>query len=189
MNKKLTLFGSLLIMGMVLADFVTTPIYFTIPTATSFTVFTISTGVSVASGNSAPYPQTENYYFNSSTGYTELQTVCITGDSSNCQNGMGKPAFRYRNTGTVNISIFEMYNATLPTGVLSCVNSSKPTGCGGTTISTCVLGNLNSSKWATIGSQLGVDSPCYEKNATIYANFSGASGGTTAIGLTHNATN
>jgi hypothetical protein len=187
MNKKLALFGSLFLIGIAVADFVSTPIYFTIPTSTSFTVFTISS--SQSSGTGTPYPQTENYYFNSSTGYTELKTVCITGDTSNCQSGMGKPAFRYRNTGTVNISIFEMYNATLPTGVLSCVNSSKPTGCGGTTQAACVMGNLNSTQWVTIGTQLGIDSPCFEKNATIYANFSGATGGTTAIGLTHNATN
>jgi hypothetical protein len=186
MNKKLALFGSLFLIGMVMADFVTTPIYFTIPSTNSFTVFTISSNT--ASGSSAPYPQSENYYFNSSTGYSQLVNVCISGGAA-CQNASQAPAFRYRNTGTTNISIFLEYNATLPTGVLSCVNSTKPTGCGGTTIPSCSMGNLNSSLWATIATQIGVDSPCYERNATIYANFSGATAGTTAIGLTHNATN
>jgi hypothetical protein len=189
MNKNIVGFLTILIMaGIVVADYVQTPIYFSVPTQIAFTVFTISNSQTSQTSGTAPYPLTELYYFNSTNGYTELKTVCITGDNSNCQSGPGKPAFRYRNTGTVNISIFQMYNATLPTGVLSCVNSTKPTGCGGTTIATCNMGNLNSTIWATIGTQLSAETPCFEKNATIYANFSAVVGGTYVVGLTHNST-
>src|SRR4030067_1188660 len=108
MKQRMIGLGLLMLAASIVADFVQTPVYFTRPSTTSFTVCTLSgSQTSVTGGN---YPLTENYYFNTSSGYDELVKVCRTGDTSDCMTELNsKPAFRFRNTGNTNIRINMMF--------------------------------------------------------------------------------
>jgi len=189
MKQRMIGLGLFLLAAMVVADFVQTPVYFTRPSTTSFTVFTLSGSQTSVTGGT--YPLTENYYFNTSSGYDTLVKVCRTGDTSDCMTELSsKPAFRFRNTGNSNIRINMMFNASLPSGVLVCSNTTKAANCGTDTISLCSLtgsGNVNSSTWFFAGN-ISSNTPCFDLNASLYANFTDMAAGTTVVGLTHNST-
>ncbi|MFH1442687.1 MAG: hypothetical protein ABIG96_01515 [Candidatus Micrarchaeota archaeon] len=143
----------------------------------SFTVFTLGAGKSnsTTSDPSVSNP-TEAYFFNATSAYHALVVPCASADGiTDCQSGMGWPAYEILNTGTSTFDFYMHLNASLAgTGVRTCANSS---GTGGVTntVSVCDLsgeGNWNST-WALWGTVPQSD----RLNITIYANFTAAGAG------------
>ena len=93
----------------------------------------------------------------------------------------------YKNTGNVNISMFYIFNATLPSGVVVGVNSTV-TGTGNNAVVHTALYPVNSTENVTVFNQLNTSSNQYI-NVTLYANFTSVTGGVRQNLLTHNATN
>lgn len=145
--------------------------------STSFTVFTLGGGGNQTSSFTSLMNFTESYFFNSTNRWAELVPPCAGADgTTNCQTGMALPAFRVRNTGTSNNTIWLNISSSLSAASIQlCANSSAPSGCGTGVVGTCAFtgeGNLNASAWLKIISNLGTNSVCYDANITVYANFS-----------------
>jgi hypothetical protein len=192
-------------LGLVAADYVQTTFFFAVPSTNTFSVTWLDGG----SNNSASaYPPTNVgsvYWFNSSTGNSQMVQPCIgaiaySSSSVVCQNGASLRPFAYiTNTGTVTSAYYMEWNATLPTGVTTCANGSKRDSSGSHTVnaepcittrlgSASAAGNLNNSAWYALASGVTPTAPNNAVNVTIYANFSGVSGGVTGVGLYMNST-
>ncbi len=151
-----------------------------IASTNTFTVFTLgaaNTNFTTSIG-SLPANHTEGYFFNTTDPYAQLVVPCANADAAtDCQNGMAVPAYRVRNTGNSNITIWMNLSSSLSaSNIQLCGNSSVSAGCPTTVVPNCDLtgeGNINASVWFKIADNLGQDSVCYEVNATIYGNFSG----------------
>ncbi|MBI5225457.1 hypothetical protein HY989_06320 [Candidatus Micrarchaeota archaeon] len=144
----------------------------------SFTVFTLGAAGTNFTTSSETFPgnATENYFFNTTNPNSKLLVPCATASLTNCQNGMGLPAYRIRNTGNINGTIWANLSSSLSgTGIVFCANSTAPAGCGTTSLNPiCDLtgeGNLNASAWLKVGGNIGQDSPCFDVNVSLYANY------------------
>ena len=151
----------------------------------SFTVFTLgSAGTNFTTGSEAfPGNATEGYFFNTTNPNSQLLVPCATASQTNCQNGMDLPAYRIRNTGTINGTIWANLSSSLSgTGITFCANSTAPAGCGTTSLNPiCDLsgqGNLNASAWLKVAGNIGQNSPCFDVNVSLYANFTNVAAGT-----------
>lgn len=174
METKFKIFGlALLILAVpAMADFVSTTLVLSFDSVISFQVFTLgNSGTNFTNSmTTSPGNFTEAYFFNSSNPTASLVVPCSNADSTSCQSGMGRPAYRYRSTGNINTTVWLKLNSD-PTSITLGGNSSKPTGCTAGTDYTFVAGNINSTSWAQFASQIGTNAPCYEVNITMYANY------------------
>ncbi len=182
--SKSFLFFITVIAVLAVAAFVQTTVQFFVPISVSFTVFTLGGGGNFTTSKAALGGNyTEVYYFNTTSIYAEMVVPCADADgATNCQSGPNTPAYRIRNTGNVNLTFtMNLSSALTGSGVNLCANSTKPTGCPQNVIGPCVLsgqGNLNASSWLDISANVGLNTPCFETNVTLYANFSAATPGT-----------
>lgn len=191
MNKQMkwSFLMGLAVMGLAAADFVNSQIIFSFDAQTSFMVFTLAnSGTNFTNSmTTSPGNSTEAYFFNSTNPTAALLVPCSNADSTSCQAGMGRPAYRYRSTGNINTSVWLKLDSD-PTGITIGANSSENTACSTGVLLPYASGNLNSSKWALAGTQVGINSPCYDLNITMYATFSTPPAGTQIKTLTINST-
>jgi hypothetical protein len=192
MKLNMKILGLLLIScaAFVIADYAQTTIYFAVPSTTSFTNAYLDGGTN-SSGSFPPSIVGASYYFNSSTGYSELIQPCIGGtawgsSTTTCQSGVARPAIITTNTGTVAQDFWYEYNTGIPTGWLTCINGTKRLTADSTVVkSTCLMGDLNATGWAKVGLAVAAGKAI---NVTIYANASNAAGGTNSVTLYTNST-
>ncbi|MEK6954677.1 MAG: hypothetical protein AABX01_06710 [Candidatus Micrarchaeota archaeon] len=180
-------FSVLLVIGMMAviaaAQFVQTTVIFSVDVSTTFTVFTLgSTYANFTTSKSALIGNyTESYYFNTTNAYAELVQPCSNVDRTSCQDGWNFPAYRIRNTGNVNISVVMNLSTALPATIKLCANSTKAVGCPQSVIAVCDLtsgaGNLNATWWMNITQNVGLNTPCFDTNVSLYANYTGATVG------------
>ncbi|MFH1106839.1 MAG: hypothetical protein V1787_03000 [Candidatus Micrarchaeota archaeon] len=170
------------------AEFGQTTVYFNVPISTSFTVTLPESTEANASGATAPpgAPATADLNFSSLTGTeTHLQPCLTAAWGSACQTGPAVPIFSYKNTGTVNISMYIMFNTTLPIGVTVGINSTK-SGTGNNAVVHSDLYDVNNSEWAAVFEDLNISAGMVV-NVTLYANFSNVNGFSARL-LSHNST-
>ena len=178
--------------AMPLAEFSQTTVYFNVPVRTSFTVTFPQSTVTNASGTTPPWnsPATADINFTAPGGAssgTHIEPCLVTAFGATCQAGPTVPIFSYKNTGTVNITMWLMFNATaLPTGVVVGVNSTA-SGTGNNAVVHAALYGVNNSAWAQAFSQLNMSGNQYA-NVTLYANFTNVVGGVYVNLLAHNST-
>lgn len=193
-NNKLALFV-LAFAGLAVADYAQTTITFAVPSTTTFTNTYLDGGSNSSEGAFPPTTVGASYFFNSTTGWSELIQPCINGiayssSSVRCQAGVARPAIKTANTGTVTQKFYYKFDAAIPTGVLTCINGSKAESAGSQVVkSGCLLGDLNDTAWAIVATGvLPPPSTSSAINVTIYANFTAVAGQTTARTLYTNST-
>jgi hypothetical protein len=187
LSKSMKLMG-LVIIGVLasaaIAAFVQTTVVFSVDVSTTFTVFTLgSTYANFTTSKSALVGNyTESYYFNTTSQYAEWVQPCSNVDRTSCQDGWTFPAYRIRNTGNVNISVVMNLSTALPATIKLCANATKATGCPQSVVSVCDIssgaGNLNATWWMNITQNIGTNTPCFDTNVSLYANYTG-----TTVGL------
>ncbi len=174
------------------AEFAQTTVYFNVPARTSFTVTLPLSTQTNASGTTAPWssPATADINFSLASGSasgTHIQPCLTTAFGGACQTGPLVPIFSYKNTGTVNITMWMQFNESLPTGVVVGVNSTRNTTTGDNFVVHAALYDVNNTGWAQAFSQLNTSSNQFA-NVTMYANFTSVYGGLYVKLLAHNST-
>jgi hypothetical protein len=179
--------------AMPLAEFAQTTVYFNVPVKTSFTVTLPLSLETNASGTTAPWSSEAtadiNFTATDFSGTQKMIEPCLTtAFGGACQIGADTvPIFMYKNTGTVNISMYLKFNATaLPAGVVVGVNSSKQ-GTGNNAVVHVGLYDVNNSDWAEAFQMLNISANQFI-NVTLYANFTNVYGGVYLRLLAHNST-
>jgi len=155
-----------------------TTVYFNVPETLSFTV-TLPSYAANTSNTTEPAgaPVTVNIEFNATTGDSNAQP-CIQAGAATCQTGATLPIFQYDNTGNANMTIQLRFSSALPSGITVCVNSTaQGTGNQATHHTACY--DVNNSLWAIVVQNLS-STGSNLTNATLYANFSGISPGTSS---------
>ncbi|MFH0972122.1 MAG: hypothetical protein V1835_06170 [Candidatus Micrarchaeota archaeon] len=157
----------------VYADYAETAVYFTVPIEISFTVTLPGPEVYTSNTTYHTTGPTSDIWFNSSSSsnFTAIQPCVFPG--TNCQND-ANPIFQYDNTGTVPITIYLKFNASLPSGVNLLMNSSVAgTGNGGTAHAELIP--LNDTEWAPVVLDLSFEGT-NTSGAWLFANFTVYSG-------------
>ena len=149
------------------------PVYFSVPVSISFTL-TLPGVASNTSDATEPGPQTDDIYFNATTGDDKDINAArgLGASGTSVQDAAsGRPILRFKNTGTVNISIGVKWNATPSAeyGVYANIsfplNSSGTAATNKTAISTTILRFVDNLP------------PNNYTDVFLWANFTGAAGG------------
>lgn len=195
MNKmKMALLGLLGFAGIVIADYAQTTFWFAIPSATTFTNSYLDGGSNTSEGSFPPATAGASYFFNSSTGYGWWIQPCINGiafsDNIRCQRGVERPAIVTTSTGTVSMDFWYKWDSAIPSGWNTCINGTGRLSADSLTVKAgCSVvgatGDLNATSWARVGIGIPAGKAI---NVTVYANASGAAGGTTSKTLYTNTT-
>jgi len=168
----------LLTMAFAAPQYAQTTVYFNVPETMSFTVTLPSYSANTSNTTEpAGAPVTVNIEFNATTGDSNAQP-CVQAGAATCQTGATLPIFQYDNTGNANMTIQLRFGSALATGITVCVNSTaQGTGNQATHHTACY--DVNNSLWAIVVQNLS-STGSNLTNATLYANFSGISAGTSS---------
>lgn len=163
-------------------------VYFSVPTTISFTVSMPGAASNLSSTAVEPGGQTDDIYFNASTGNDKhvaagrnraaAANTSIQVETSNI------PILQFKNTGTVNITMGIRWNNTPAAEYLVYANSSIPIAGGAASAITDNTAITSTTQVLATAVQ-----PSGLVNIYLYANFTGAVGGTsTAYQLLYNST-
>lgn len=152
------------------------PVYFSVPVSISFTL-TLPGVASNTSQATAPGAQTDDIYFNATTGDSKDVNAArgLGASGTDVQDAdSGRPILQFKNTGTVNISIGIAWNTTPAAEYEVYANISFPANSSGTaaanksTISTTILRFVDDLP------------PNNYTEVYLWANFTNAVGGTSS---------
>ena len=173
----------LFLVPLAMADYVYTPVTFTVASSLAFTV-TLPGQSPVSSLLTSPGTATTTIYFNSSSMNQDNIQPCANPDfASNCQNE-SIPILNFTNTGTATFNMTMRYNQSLESGITSTYNSScSGGGCAGVGAMT----ELDSTEWHRLCQGL----PPTSNNwcaVWLYANFTNLPAGTYTNAVLENST-